>query len=67
LYTGTKEQVSLLKGTDREVSSHKIDGKRPFGTNLLWMDNKVYILLEERRLFLYVLFVLSRTAECAQP
>jgi hypothetical protein len=35
--------------------------------NLLWMENKVYSLVQQRRLFLCVLFVLCRTAECAQP
>jgi len=34
---------------------------------MLWMDNEVYILLQQRRLFLCVLFVLFRAAECAQP
>jgi hypothetical protein len=43
-YSGTKEQVRLLRGTDREVSSNKSEGKRPLGTNLLWMDCEVYVL-----------------------
>ena len=43
-YTGTKQQVRLLRGIDPEVSSHQLEGTRRFGTNLLWTDYKVYFL-----------------------
>ena len=50
-YTGTKQQVKFLRGRDPEVASHHFQGKRHFGTIFLWMDNKVYSLLQQRRLF----------------
>jgi hypothetical protein len=43
-YTGTKQQVRLLRGIDPEVSSHQLEGMRRFGTNLLWT---VYFLLQK--------------------
>jgi hypothetical protein len=47
LYTATEQQVGLLRGTDPEVSSHKSEERDHFGTNLLWMAVKVYILLKQ--------------------
>jgi hypothetical protein len=37
-----------------------------FGTNSLWTDVRVYILLKQIGLFLCAEFVLCRRAECAQ-
>jgi len=45
--TVTNQQIRLQSGKTPEVSSHKIEGYRTFGTNLLWMAVNVYILLTQ--------------------
>ena len=37
--------LNVLRGIYPEVSSHQLEGTRLFGTNLLWMDNRVYFLI----------------------
>jgi hypothetical protein len=68
LFTGTKTAGKIIKVKNFVgISSHKFEGKRPFGTNLLWKGVNLYVLLKQRRLFLCAVIVLSRAAECAQP